>query len=223
METNLSQKIPKIPLSFVCDLCDYKCCVRKDFNKHLLTLKHQKMENINHLETFSTGFSTKNPNNSYTCDSCQKIYKERSGLWKHKKKCDFFIKKNIENKELGDAGEELVRDYEIKKLLEKGMVNHANKVKIAEDGEGFDVLSFDENGNEKYIEVKTTEGNEKTPFHISLNEYVFCERNKGKYYIYRLYNYNFETNHADYFIIDNPLSTLLFQPINFKVYLKKIK
>ena len=99
METNLSQKIPKIPLSFVCDLCDYKCCVRKDFNKHVLTLKHQKMENINHLETFSTGFSTKNPNNSYTCDSCQKIYKERSGLWKHKKKCDFFIKKNIDGKD----------------------------------------------------------------------------------------------------------------------------
>ena len=88
METNFSQKKPKIPQNFVCELCDYKCFVRKDFNKHLLTLKHQKLGNVNNLETFSTGFSTKNPNNvNYTCDNCQKNYKERSGLWKHKKKC----------------------------------------------------------------------------------------------------------------------------------------
>lgn len=88
---------------------------------------------------------------------------------------------------------------------------------------GYDILSFDKNGNEKFIEVKTTEGNEKNPFHLSLNEYLFCEKNQNIYYIYRLYNYNYETNHADYFIIQDPLNTLLFQPINYQVYLKKIK
>jgi hypothetical protein len=134
-----------------------------------------------------------------------------------------FIKKNIENKELGDAGEELVRDYEIKRLSEKGMAEFADRVRIAEDGEGYDVLSFDENGNEKYIEVKTTEGNEKTPFHLSINEYIFCERNTGKYCIYRLYNFNYETNHADYFIINEPLNTLIFVPTDYQVYLKKVK
>ena len=133
-----------------------------------------------------------------------------------------FVKRNTENKELGDAGEELVRDTEIKWLLAKGMNHHADRVRIAMDGEGFDVFSFDENGREKYIEVKTTEGNEKTPFYVSLNEYLFCERNVEQYFIYRLYNYDFQTNHADYFIINEPLKTLIFQPINYQVYLKKV-
>lgn len=134
-----------------------------------------------------------------------------------------FKEKSIENKELGDAGEELVKDFEIQRLNEKGMSVSANKVRIAKDGEGFDVLSFDDNGNEKYIEVKTTEGHEKMPFYLSLNEYLFCEQNKGKYSIYRLYNYNYDTNHAEYFIIDSPLDMLLFQPTEFKVYLKATK
>lgn len=134
-----------------------------------------------------------------------------------------FIRKNIENKELGDAGEELVKDFEIKWLLAKGMNDHANRVRIAEDGEGFDILSFDENGREKFIEVKTTEGNEKSSFFFTLNEYLFCEKNVDQYCIYRLYNYDYETNHADYFVIDEPLNTLIFQPVNFQVYLKKVK
>lgn len=132
-----------------------------------------------------------------------------------------FIKKNIENKELGDAGEELVRNIEANKLRKKGMTDYADKVNIVKDGEGYDILSFDDNGNEKYIEVKTTEGNEKTPFYLSLNEYLFCERNRAKYCIYRLYNYDFDTNHADYIIIEDPLNMLLFQPISYQVYLKK--
>lgn len=45
-----------------------------------------------------------------------------------------FIKKNLENKELGDSGEELVKELEIKVLLERGMSNYSNKVKFAEDG-----------------------------------------------------------------------------------------
>ena len=134
-----------------------------------------------------------------------------------------FIKQNIENKELGDIGEELVKDYEMKRLRAKGMRDFADKVEIVKDGEGFDILSFDENGNEKYIEVKTTEGDEKTPFYLSRNEYLFSEKNQGKYCIYRLYNYHDEANHADYFIINEPLKNLLFEPVNYKVYLKKEK
>jgi len=133
-----------------------------------------------------------------------------------------FIEKNKENKELGDAGEELVRDYEIKKLIEKNMPHLAKRVRIAEDGEGYDIQSFDEHGNEKFIEVKTTTGNIKAPFHMSLNEYLFCEKNKEQYCIYRLYDYDFQENHAKFFIVDDPLNTLLFDPIAYQVYIKKV-
>jgi len=132
-----------------------------------------------------------------------------------------FSQKSREDKELGDSGEELVKEYEINKLNEKGLKSLSAQVKIVEDGKGFDVLSFDENGNEMYIEVKTTKGNEKTPFYLSLNEKLFSENNSGKYSIYRLYNYNPEKNCADYFIIKEIEKELLFQPTEYKIYLKR--
>lgn len=132
-----------------------------------------------------------------------------------------FDKKHRENKELGDFGEELVRDYEQNKLKEKGLQSFADKVKIVKDGKGYDVFSFDENANEIFIEVKTTKGSEKAPFYLSLNEKLFFEKNQDKYSIYRLYNYDQDKNYADFFIVNNFDEQLLFQPTEFKVYLKK--
>lgn len=131
-----------------------------------------------------------------------------------------FLKKNKEDKELGDLGEELVLEYEKNKLNEKGMNDFSDKVKIAKDGEGYDIFSFDKNGQEIYIEVKTTKGNEKTPFYLSLNEKLFYQKNQDKYIIYRLFNYNSEKDYADFFLVENLDEQLLFQPTQFKVYLK---
>ena len=78
MSTILS---PKIPVKYACDVCDYLTCSKKDYNKHLLTDKHKK-------HCVSTNFNNKSqeiPNHS-VCE-CGKIYKERSGLWRHRKKC----------------------------------------------------------------------------------------------------------------------------------------
>ena len=78
MSTILSQKIP---LKYACEACDYSTCNKKDYNKHLLTDKHKKHD-------MSTDFNNKSqeiPNHS-VCE-CGKIYKERSGLWRHKQKC----------------------------------------------------------------------------------------------------------------------------------------
>ena len=132
-----------------------------------------------------------------------------------------FDKKRKDDKELGDFGEELVLDYEKNRLKEKGLNDFIDKVKIVKDGEGYDILSFDENGNEICIEVKTTKGNEKTPFYLSQNEKLFFEKNFNKYMIYRLYNYDLDNNYADFFIIKDFDKELLFQPTEFKVYLRK--
>jgi hypothetical protein len=67
----------KNPLKFLCEKCDYSTCNSKDYKKHLHTEKHKSTE------------STKNPQKSpdhYYCE-CGKKYKDRSGLWRHKKKC----------------------------------------------------------------------------------------------------------------------------------------
>lgn len=132
-----------------------------------------------------------------------------------------YIKQAVENKELGDSGEELVINYERKRLRALGKNELADKVEKMKDGKGYDILSFNEDESPIYIEVKTTTGSHDNPFDISINEYLFAERNKHDYKIYRLYNYSDETNNADFFVIENVIDKLLFQPTGFKAYHKK--
>ncbi|MEX2484560.1 MAG: DUF3883 domain-containing protein [Brumimicrobium sp.] len=131
-----------------------------------------------------------------------------------------FIQESIDKKEIGDAGEALVKQYEVQRLKNIGHTDLADIVEIVKDGKGYDVLSFNEKRKPKYIEVKTTTGNSLTPFDYTINEKAFAEQNSESYLIYRLYNYDEETNTADFFVI-NALEELLLRPTTYKVYLKK--
>ncbi len=63
---------------FYCKKCDYTSKNKFDFNKHLFTTKHKMVTNGN-----------KNGNIllKHVCENCNKPYKYRSGLSRHKKKC----------------------------------------------------------------------------------------------------------------------------------------
>ena len=64
---------------FYCKLCDYKCSRIFLMKQHVGTKKHQgKLPQK--LSTLST-------HQKYECSVCGKIYKERTGLWRHKKQC----------------------------------------------------------------------------------------------------------------------------------------
>jgi len=70
---------------FVCELCDYTCSKKFNFDRHILSSKHLKTTNSNKS-------ATKNEQNEqkgaiYCCDICNKEYNDRTGLWRHKKKC----------------------------------------------------------------------------------------------------------------------------------------
>lgn len=102
-------------------------------------------------------------------------------------------------KELGDVGEEVVRQYEKKNLEGLALFELASKVKIAMDGEGYDVLSFDEQGREKFIEVKTTIGGPDKPFFLTRHEIRFMRSNSQQYSLYRLFHFNEQNGSSDYF------------------------
>lgn len=104
------------------------------------------------------------------------------------KKIDFerLYKENIN---IGAKGEKLVFDNE-KRLAESrgfdsGKIVHVSK---QDDTLGYDIKSLDENGNEMFIEVKTTAGGELTPFYLSANELECSKENSDKYRLYRVYN-----------------------------------
>jgi hypothetical protein len=81
MVTEMGEKIPK----FSCLECGTKTNNKKDYEKHILTAKHQKMVGGDNL-------GDKGDKNvckiNLTCLTCNKVYKSRNGLWKHSKTCE---------------------------------------------------------------------------------------------------------------------------------------
>ena len=62
--------------------------------------------------------------------------------------------------------------------------------KEAGDGAGFDILSFTKVGEERWLEVKTTNGPATTPFWISENERCVSEKHPEVFRLVRLYNFS---------------------------------
>ncbi|MGI9241897.1 MAG: DUF3883 domain-containing protein [Verrucomicrobiales bacterium] len=54
------------------------------------------------------------------------------------------------------------------------------------DGAGFDIRSFDDTGDDLFIEMKTTRFRKETAFFISANEVRFSEANSSRYAFYRV-------------------------------------
>jgi len=82
MATLATEKTPKNPQKFSCFICYFFTSNKKDFERHILTKKH-KMGNCQQK-------STKLPQitpTDFTCEKCNKTYKDRTGIWRHKKKC----------------------------------------------------------------------------------------------------------------------------------------
>ena len=57
------------------------------------------------------------------------------------------------------------------------------------DGFGYDISSFDPEGRERLIEVKTTNGWDRTPFHISRNELLVADERRDAWCLLRLYDF----------------------------------
>ena len=83
-----TQKSPKISNEFFCQNCNYKCCKQSEYNKHILTSKHQILQNPTQNPTLKISEKT------YNC-TCGKIYKHSSTLYAHKKKCNIIESNDI--------------------------------------------------------------------------------------------------------------------------------
>ena len=104
-----------------------------------------------------------------------------------------WILKNERDSKLGNDGELLVLRYEQEKLRMCGKPELALKVKhvaLEDEGAGYDIESYTENGRRIYIEVKTTSSDQETPFYITANELSCSERKGESYRVYRVYNFN---------------------------------
>lgn len=97
------------------------------------------------------------------------------------------------NRKLGDDGEEYALDYERFRLRHNGRSDLADRVvwtsKLEGDGAGFDISSFEADGASRLLEVKTTNGWHRTPFHISKNELHVAEASRESWVLFRIYEF----------------------------------
>jgi hypothetical protein len=97
---NIKTKNPKNPLTFFCDICDYVTSNKKDFNKHINTIKH-----IN---------NKKSTEHNMVCE-CGKTYINRSSLFNHRKVCPMKCK---DGNNLGEGVHEKVVKSEDNLILQ---------------------------------------------------------------------------------------------------------
>lgn len=64
-----------------------------------------------------------------------------------------------------------------------------NVARTKRDHLGYDILSFEENGRERLIEVKTTRFGSLIPFFATRNEVDVSEKHETEYQLYRLFKF----------------------------------
>ena len=75
----------KNSLNFECKNCNFNTCKQNDYKRHLLTVKHKRLQNND-----KSGVENK----KYICE-CGREYKYRQGLYNHRKTCKGEKKENI--------------------------------------------------------------------------------------------------------------------------------
>lgn len=131
-----------------------------------------------------------------------------------------YLEQEQQNRKLGFLGEEMALKYEKWQLTISGKENLADQViwisNEEGDGAGFDILSRNLNGTDKYIEVKTTKLGKETPFFFSRNELLFSQSKSHDYHLYRLFNFEKD---AKMFVKKGTLDTICSSiPMTFKGY-----
>ena len=134
-----------------------------------------------------------------------------------------FEKENKRHKRLGEQGELVVFRIEKEFLTKNKRTDLAKRVKLISKEDvsaGYDVLSYELDGNKKSIEVKSTSMSPSSiaNFLITINEYEKAKEIKN-YYLYIVYNAKSEN--PKIWKIKNPFKYegkgLYLTPIHFRV------
>ena len=95
----LTEKTSKNIKKFYCETCDFECCKKGDYTRHLSTRKHKMLINANNANIKVC--------KEYAC-VCGKSYNQLPSLSRHKKTCTFVEEKTISQNSGGTDNTELV-------------------------------------------------------------------------------------------------------------------
>ena len=146
--------VPKSSKKYNCIDCDYSTSRKSQFDRHVLTSKHQ---NKGKILTNTDKKSSESSKSELVCE-CGNIYKHRQSLFNHKKKC------NIMDETLPPIS--LDKDDLIKYLMKensefKEMIVEQNKV----------VMKICENNNSTINNITSNSNNKTFNLNVFLNEH----------------------------------------------------
>ena len=132
-----------------------------------------------------------------------------------------YLERETRNASLGKAGEMFVLEVEYARLLKAGKPKLAERIEHVSqtkgDGLGYDVLSFEDTGKERLIEVKTTRFGRMTPFFASSNE-VKVSAELDNYYLYRVFKFDTDPK---LFMLNGALEkSCQLEPIQYRASLR---
>lgn len=169
VDKNVDKKVPKSSEVYVCQNCDYLTSRRSQFDRHLLTAKHQNVDNVdkNVDKKVPKSSKKKEPTEDDNDDGekhqciCGKIYKHRQSLSLHKKKNGCKMGDNgVVIKECQKITTELVMELikQNKSLQEMLCEQHNKMVEIVKDN--------------KSITTNNTNNNTTNNTHFNLNLFL---------------------------------------------------
>jgi len=104
-----------------------------------------------------------------------------------------YLERESRNASLGAAGEALALEVEYRRLRDAGSKRLAEQIEHVSrtqgDGLGYDILSFETDGRERLIEVKTTSFGAMTPFFASKREIVVSDERAQNFSLYRVFKF----------------------------------
>ncbi len=107
-----------------------------------------------------------------------------------------YLEIEARNRSLGRAGEEMIMRFERQRLWRARKKKLAERVEhVAEsrgDGLGYDIASFEANGTDRLIEVKTTRFGPLTPFFATRREVGVSVARRDVYHLYRVFLFSVE-------------------------------
>lgn len=97
------------------------------------------------------------------------------------------------NAALGRSGEAFALQFEIARLRRAGAPKLADRIEHVSatqgDGLGFDIRSYEADGRDRYIEVKTTKFAKAVPFYVTPNELRVSQDAQDAYHLYRVFEF----------------------------------
>ena len=112
--------------NYTCCLCDFTTCKKTNFETHLHTKKHIRVSQATLSNNDATTKMTK-------CEICNKVYRDRTGLWRHKKNCtpDTNSEKNSYKPEEEHSDKDLImllikENSELKNMMMEVIKNGTN-------------------------------------------------------------------------------------------------